>query len=122
VKFTFQRMLAETGSNASMYRSIAKIEALDRYTVRFTLSEPFAWFLDMVASPMAGGIVARECVEKFGDLKKPEASISSGRRSLLSARPRRGQAAARRRRLPEGLPGQRVLQLVRLDRPGGDLP
>jgi peptide/nickel transport system substrate-binding protein len=64
VKFTFQRMLAETGSNASMYRSIAKIEALDRYTVRFTLSEPFAWFLDMVASPMAGGIVARELRRK----------------------------------------------------------
>jgi peptide/nickel transport system substrate-binding protein len=30
VKFTFERMLTETGSHASMYRSIAKIEALDR--------------------------------------------------------------------------------------------
>src|SRR4029077_10659646 len=56
VKFTFERMLTEAGSNASMYRAIAKVEAVDRYTVRFTLSEPFAWFLDMVASPMAGGI------------------------------------------------------------------
>ena len=56
-----------------MYESIAKIEALDRYTVRFTLKEPFAWFLDMIANPMAGAIIARECVEKFGDLKKAEA-------------------------------------------------
>ena len=41
--------------------------------MRFTLKEPFAWFLDMLANPMAVAIVARECVEKFGDLKKPEA-------------------------------------------------
>ena len=87
VKFTFERMLAETGSNASMYRSIAKIEAVDRYTNRFTLSEPFAWFLDMVASPMAGGIVARECVEKFGDLKKPEAVIGTGPWMLETYKP-----------------------------------
>jgi peptide/nickel transport system substrate-binding protein len=87
VKFTFERMVTETGSNASMYRAIAKVEAVDRYTVRFTLSEPFAWFLDMVASPMAGGIVARECVEKWGDLKKPEAVIGTGPWMLESYRP-----------------------------------
>ena len=87
VKYTFERMLTETGSNASMYRSIAKIEAVDRYTVRFTLSEPFAWFLEMVASPMAGGIIARECVEKFGDLKKPEAVIGTGPWMLDSYKP-----------------------------------
>jgi len=87
VKFTFERMLTEAGSNASMYRAIAKVEAVDRYTVRFTLSEPFAWFLDMVASPMAGGIVARECVEKWGDLKKPEAVIGTGPWMLESYRP-----------------------------------
>jgi peptide/nickel transport system substrate-binding protein len=70
-----------------MYRSIAKVEAVDRYTVRFTLSEPFAWFLEMVASPMAGGIIARECVEKFGDLKKPEAVIGTGPWMLESYKP-----------------------------------
>jgi peptide/nickel transport system substrate-binding protein len=87
VRYTFERMLTQPGSNASMYRSIAKVEAVDRYTVRFTLSEPFAWFLDMVASPMAGGIVARECVEKFGDLKKPEAVIGTGPWMLESYKP-----------------------------------
>ena len=87
VRYTFERVLKETGSNASMYRSIAKIDAVDRYTVRFTLSEPFAWFLDMIASPMAGGIIARECVEKFGDLKKAEAVIGTGPWMLESYRP-----------------------------------
>jgi peptide/nickel transport system substrate-binding protein len=62
VRYTFERLLNEKGStNASMFRSLDKIEALDRYTVRFTLKEPFAWFLDMVANPMAAAIVAREC-------------------------------------------------------------
>jgi len=41
----------------------------------------------MVASPMAGGIVARECVEKFGDLKKPEAVIGTGPWMLESYKP-----------------------------------
>jgi len=41
--------------------------------VKFTLKEPFAWFLDMLANPMAVAIIARECVEKFGDLKPAEA-------------------------------------------------
>jgi peptide/nickel transport system substrate-binding protein len=88
VRYTFERMLTEKGStNAAMYRSIAKIEAVDRYTVRFTLKEPFAWFLDHVANPMAGAIVARECVEKFGDLKKPEAVIGTGPWMLEAYKP-----------------------------------
>ena len=87
VRYTFERLLTEKGSNASMYRSIAKVEALDKYTVRFTLQEPFAWFLDMVASPMAGAIVARECVEKFGDLKRPEAVVGTGPWMLESYKP-----------------------------------
>ena len=79
VRYTYERILTDKGSvNVSMYRAIAKVEAVDKYTVRFTLKEPFAWFLDMVANPMAGAIIARECVEKFGDLKKPEAVIGTG--------------------------------------------
>ena len=88
VRYTFERILTEKGSaNVSMYRSIAKVEAVDRYTVRFTLKEPFAWFLDMLANPMTGAIVARECVEKFGDLKKPEAVIGTGPWMLEAYKP-----------------------------------
>ena len=79
VRYTYERILTDKGSvNVSMYRAIAKVEAVDKYTVRFTLKEPFAWFLDMIANPMAGAIIAKECVEKFGDLKKPEAVIGTG--------------------------------------------
>ena len=48
-----------------------------RYTVRFVLKEPFAWFLDALASTSTW-IIAKEAVEKFGDLKKPEAVVGTG--------------------------------------------
>src|SRR5262245_18474072 len=59
-------------ANASMLKAVDKVEALDRHTVRVTLKEPFAWLLDILASPMVVAIVAPECVEKFGDLMRPE--------------------------------------------------
>ena len=55
-----------------MLETVDKVEALDKYTVKFTLKEPYAWFLDALASTSTW-IVAKECVEKFGDLKKVEA-------------------------------------------------
>jgi ABC-type transport system substrate-binding protein len=36
-----------------MLSSVDKVEALDKYTVRFTLKAPFVWFLDVLANPMA---------------------------------------------------------------------
>ena len=78
VKYTYERFLTLTGNpNRSMLEQIEKIDALDRYTVRFTLSEPFAWFLDYLATTVMW-IVPREAVEKFGDLKKAEACIGTG--------------------------------------------
>jgi peptide/nickel transport system substrate-binding protein len=91
VKYTIERMLTEKGAtNAAMFRSVDKVEAVDRYTVKFTLKEPFAWFLDMIAAPMALGIVARECVEKFGDLKKAESVVGTGPWMLESYKPNVG--------------------------------
>jgi peptide/nickel transport system substrate-binding protein len=95
VRYTFEYILADKGSNVSMYKSIAKIEATDKYTVRFTLKEPFAWFLDMIASPMAGAIIAKECVEKFGDLKKADAVVGTGPWQLDSYRPNVGLTLVR---------------------------
>ena len=88
VKYTAERLLTEKGStNAAMFRSIDRVEVVDRHTVKFVLKEPFAWFLDMVAAPMAMGIIARECVEKFGDLKKAEAVVGTGPWMLDSYKP-----------------------------------
>jgi peptide/nickel transport system substrate-binding protein len=78
VKYTYDRFLTIKGNaNRPVLESIEKIETLDKYTVKFTLSEPNAWFLDLLASTSTW-IVARECVEKFGDLKKTESVVGTG--------------------------------------------
>ena len=91
VGYTVERFLTVKGNaNAYMLKSVDKVEAVDRYTVKFTLKEPFVWFLDMLANPMALAIVAGKCVEKFGDLKKPEAVVGTGPWMLDSYRPNAG--------------------------------
>ena len=74
---------------------VDRVEAPDRYTVKVILKEPYVWFPDVVANPMTGAIVARECVEKFGDLKKWEATVGSGPWMLDSYRPNVGMALVR---------------------------
>jgi peptide/nickel transport system substrate-binding protein len=77
VKFTYERFLASTNPNRGALEAIDKIEAVDKYTVKFTLKEPFAWFVDALASTSTW-IVAKESVEKLGDLKKPESVVGTG--------------------------------------------
>ena len=80
VKYSFERFLGEKGNaNKPMLASVDKVEAPDKYTVRVTLKEPFAWFLDMLSNPGALWIIARECVEKSGgDLRKVESAVVRG--------------------------------------------
>jgi peptide/nickel transport system substrate-binding protein len=59
------------------------------------LKEPFAWFLDMLANPMAVCIIAKECLDKFGDLKKAEAVVGTGPYTLDSYRPNIGMTLVR---------------------------
>jgi peptide/nickel transport system substrate-binding protein len=88
VRFSIERLLTTPGAgNAVMLRSVDRVEALDRYTVKITLKEPFAWLPDMLANPMAAAITARECVEKFGDLKRAEAVVGTGPWMLESHKP-----------------------------------
>lgn len=79
VKYSFERILdpALNSPNKDFYRAIKTIETPDLYTVRFILSEPFAPFLRYVALTF-GFIVPKESVEKFGDLKKWDATVGSG--------------------------------------------
>jgi len=77
VKFTYERFLAPTNPNRGTLEVLDKIDAVDQYTVKFTLKEPFAWFVDALASTSTW-IVAKESVEKHGDLKKPESVIGTG--------------------------------------------
>jgi peptide/nickel transport system substrate-binding protein len=78
VKYTYERFLTIKGNgNRPMLEMVDRIEALDRHTVRFTLKEPSAWFLDMLASTSTW-VIPKECVEKFGDLRKVEAVVGTG--------------------------------------------
>jgi peptide/nickel transport system substrate-binding protein len=96
VRYSVERFLTIQGNaNAYMLKTVERVEAVDRYTVKFTLKEAFAWFPDMLATPMAVASIARECVEKFGDLKKPEAFIGTGPWMLDSLRPGLGQTLVR---------------------------
>ena len=97
VVYTLDRFRTVKGNaNAYMLAALDKVEALDKYTVKFTLKEPYAWFLDIMANPMAVCIVAKECVEKMGgDLKKPEATVGTGPWMLDSYRPNVGMTLVR---------------------------
>ena len=78
VKYSFDRFLGtRTNPNRSVLEAVDRVEAVDRHTVRFILKEPYAWFIDALASTSTW-VVAREAVEKFGDLKRPEACIGTG--------------------------------------------
>jgi peptide/nickel transport system substrate-binding protein len=96
VRYSLERFMTVKGnSNAYMLKSVDKVEAVDKYTVKITTKEPFAWLLDMLASPMAVAIVAKEAVDKFGDLKKAEAVIGTGPFMLDSYRPNQGYTLVR---------------------------
>jgi peptide/nickel transport system substrate-binding protein len=96
VVYTVERFRTVKGNaNAYMLKDLDRVEAVDKHTVRFTLKQPFAWFLDMLANPHAVAIVPREAVEKFGDLKKHEAVIGTGPWMLDSYRPNVGLTLVR---------------------------
>jgi peptide/nickel transport system substrate-binding protein len=96
VVYSVERFRTVSGNpNAYMLDDVDRVEALDRQTVRFTLKRPFAWFLDMLAFPVYVPIVARECVEKFGDLKKAEAVVGTGPWMLDRYRPNVGMTFVR---------------------------
>src|SRR5207245_547155 len=64
--------------------SIDKIDGLDKYTVKFTLNERNAWFLDVLAST-SPCILAKECVDKFGESADLASGVGTGP-SLLERR------------------------------------
>ena len=78
VKYTYERFLSMKGNpNRALLEMVDKVEALDKQTVKFTLKEPNAWFVERLASTSAC-IIARECVEKFGDLKSAASVVGTG--------------------------------------------
>jgi len=73
VRYTYDRFLTIKGNpNKTVLEMVDKVEAVDKYTVKFTLREPNAWFIDRLASTTTW-IVARESVEQHGDLRSRRA-------------------------------------------------
>jgi ABC-type transport system substrate-binding protein len=98
VKYTYERFLTITGNPTSRCSSTStRSRRSTSHTVKFTLKEPNAWFLDLLASTSTW-IVAKECVEKFGDLKKVEVG---GRHRPLDARAVGAQRQAQLRPEPQ---------------------
>ncbi len=96
VVYSVERFRTVKGNaNAYMLSSLDKVEAPDKHTVRLTLKEPYVWFHNMLANSHAVAIIAKECVEKFGDLKKPEATVGTGPWMLDSYRPNVGYTYVR---------------------------
>jgi peptide/nickel transport system substrate-binding protein len=110
VVYSIERFRTVKGNaNAYMLSSVDKVEAPDRHTVRITLKEPYVWLLDMLANSHAVPIIAKECVDKFGDLKRHEATIGTGPWMLDSYRPNVGMTFVRN-------PGYFVAGLPYIDR------
>ena len=78
VKYTYDRFLNMKGNpNRVLLEMLDKVEVLDKLTVKFTLKEPNAWFVERLAS-ISLCIIAKECVEKFGDLKNWQSVVGTG--------------------------------------------
>ena len=87
VRYSYDRFLTVKGNpNKYILEMVDKVEAPDKYTVKFTLREPSAWFIDRLASTSTW-VIARECVEQHGDLKKPESVVGTGPWMLKSYEP-----------------------------------
>jgi ABC-type transport system substrate-binding protein len=89
VKYTYDRAMTVTGNpNRSVVDEIERVEAVDRYTVKFTTKAPYAWFLD---GPAQLFIIPREAVEKFGDLKdvrvRRAMALAGNPQEMLEANP-----------------------------------
>jgi peptide/nickel transport system substrate-binding protein len=77
VKYSLERFMGKSGFRAR-FDPVQAIEAVDRHTVRITLKEPFAPFLNHLATPTFTPILAREVEEKFKDFNHPDAVIGTG--------------------------------------------
>jgi len=77
VKYSLERFMAKSAFR-TRFEPVTGIDVVDRYTVRVTLKEPFAPFLNHLANPSFCAILPREAEDKFKDFNTPEAVIGTG--------------------------------------------
>ena len=77
VKYSLERFMAKSGFR-DRFEPVTGIEVVDRHTVKITLKEPYAPFLNHLANPSYCAILPREAEEKFKDFNNPDAVIGTG--------------------------------------------
>lgn len=77
VKYSIERFRAKSAFRAR-FDVIQAIDVVDRHTLRITLKEPSAPFLNHLAASIFVAILPREVEEKLKDFNRPEAMIGSG--------------------------------------------
>ena len=77
VKYSLERFMAKSGFN-TRFEPVSAIEVVDKHTVRITLKEPYAPFLNHLANPSFCVILPREAEEKYKDFNHPDAVIGTG--------------------------------------------
>ena len=77
VKYSLERFMAKSGFRAR-FEPVQAVDVVDRHTVRITLKEPFAPFLNHLANPNYTAILPREAEARFKDFNHPDAVIGTG--------------------------------------------
>jgi peptide/nickel transport system substrate-binding protein len=77
VKYSLERFLAKSGFRTRL-APVTGVDVVDRHTVRVTLKEPYAPFLNHLASPSFCAILPREAEDRFKDFNHPDAVIGTG--------------------------------------------
>lgn len=74
VKYNIQRMATEDPRffRRWQFQAVSSIDILDKYSVKLTLKERTAPFMNFMAQPF-NTMVGKEAVERFGDLSREEA-------------------------------------------------
>jgi peptide/nickel transport system substrate-binding protein len=76
-KYSIARFRTKSAFRAR-FDVVQSVDVVDRYTLRVTLKEPFAPFLNHLAAATYVAILPREVEEKFKDFNRPEAMIGTG--------------------------------------------
>src|SRR5688572_6346477 len=77
VKYSLERFKAKSGFR-SRFDEVQSIDVVDKYTIRITLKDPFAPFLNHLANATYAAILPKEVEDKLKDFNRPEAMIGTG--------------------------------------------
>ncbi|MCZ7581783.1 MAG: ABC transporter substrate-binding protein [Fimbriimonadaceae bacterium] len=85
IDYTIERARKQEFLTRQLWTALDTVVATDPYTVKVTLKQPFAPTIFNFGTSVMG-VLAREVVEQFGDLKDPKSRMSTGPFMLTEAR------------------------------------